>query len=300
MSNPAYWRPPLSAAKRLKVNPSSIQRPSYVCHQRAGLADAGNLSNQTSAATDELVNKQQSAEVAPSQPADRSLKHASMSKSQASQPPGFEHLGKLDPRTREFVYNMNLPPNVRSVYLRPLRRAPTHGIAVCDLQMRSYSVRNLEFFADFAMRAAYYLGLPAKGPVPLPQITERWTVPRGPFVHKKSQENFERKTLRRLIQIQDGHPEVVQAWLAYLEKRAYYGIGMKANVYEWESFDVTKKLDEDAKTIAEQAEETFANFGVRQAALERLEETLGDEPLQELLSPSDDVRREPKEISRSS
>jgi small subunit ribosomal protein S10 len=193
---------------------------------------------------------------------------------------------------------MNLPPNVQSVYLRPLRRAPTHGIPVCDLQMRSYSVRNLEFFADFAMRAAYYLGLPAKGPVPLPQITERWTVPRGPFVHKKSQENFERKTLRRLIQIQDGHPEVVQAWLAYLEKRAYYGIGMKANVWEWEEFDVAKKMDGNAEVVAEQTEETSSQFGVRDAALQRLEESLGKESLPELLTLSQDVRRHPKEIKR--
>lgn len=105
---------------------------------------------------------------------------------------------------------------------------------MCDLQLRTYSIRNLEFFADFAMRAAYYLGLAAKGPVPLPRITERWTVPRANFIFKKSQENFERVTMRRLIQIQDGHPQVVQAWLAFLAKHQYYGVGMKANVWQFE------------------------------------------------------------------
>jgi ribosomal protein S10 len=99
--------------------------------------------------------------------------------------------------------------------------------------MRSYSVRNLEFFADFALRAAYYLGLAASGPIPLPRIVERWTVPRGNFIHKKSQENFERRTVRRMIQIKDGNPETVEIWLAFLRKHAYYGIGMKANVYEF-------------------------------------------------------------------
>jgi small subunit ribosomal protein S10 len=117
-------------------------------------------------------------------------------------------------------------------------------------------------------------------------------------VHKKSQENFERKTLRRLIQIQDGHPEVVQAWLAYLEKRAYYGIGMKANVWEWEEFDVAKKMDGNADVVAEQTEETFSQFGVRDAALQRLEKSLGKESLPELLTLSQDVRRHPKEIKR--
>jgi ribosomal protein S10 len=104
----------------------------------------------------------------------------------------------------------------------------------CDLQLRSYSVRNVEFMADFAMRAAYYLGLPASGPTPLPKIIERWTMPRSNFVHKKSQENFERITLRRLVQIQDGHPETVQVWLAFLRKHAFYGVGMKANVWQHE------------------------------------------------------------------
>lgn len=133
-----------------------------------------------------------------------------------------------------------------------------------DLQLRSYSVRNLEFFADFALRAAYYLNLPAKGPVPLPRITERWTVPRSNFVHKKSQENFERITMRRLIQIQDGHPEVVQIWLGFLQKYAYYGVGMKANVWEYSSLDVAKEMDANADKLKETVDKRFALFGKRQ------------------------------------
>jgi len=58
-------------------------------------------------------------------------------------------------------------------------------------------------------------------------------VPKGVFVHKKSQENFERRTVRRLIQIKDGHAESVELWLAFLRKHAYYGVGMKANVFEF-------------------------------------------------------------------
>ena len=53
-------------------------------------------------------------------------------------------------------------------------------------------------------------------------------------MHKKSQENFERITMRRLIQIHDGHPETVEIWLAFIRKHAYYGVGMKANVWEYE------------------------------------------------------------------
>jgi ribosomal protein S10 len=88
--------------------------------------------------------------------------------------------------------------------------------------------------ADFAMRAAYYAKLPASGPVPLPKRVERWTVPRGNFVHKKSQENFERITYKRLIRIKDGNPETVELWLAFLKQHQYHGVGMKANVWGWD------------------------------------------------------------------
>merc|ERR1712000_805707 len=113
--------------------------------------------------------------------------------------------------------NLRHPRSVQALHLKPLKREAEHGIPSCD----------------FALRAAYYLGLPAYGPVPLPRITQRWTVPRSHFIFKKSQENFERITLRRLIQIKDGNPETVQLWLAYLRKHQYYGIGMKANMWEF-------------------------------------------------------------------
>ena len=163
--------------------------------------------------------------------------------------------------------------------MTPLKRTPTHGIPVCDLQLRSYSVRNLELFADFCLRAAYYLNLPAKGPVPLPKITERWTVPRGNFVHKKSQENFERVTVRRLVQIQDGHPETVALWLAYIQKNRYYGVGMKANVFEHGGLEVGKDMDAEAKKIAQAVGEKLSLIGGGdKIANEELEGMIHDEP----------------------
>jgi small subunit ribosomal protein S10 len=162
------------------------------------------------------------------------------------------------------------PVNIQAIHLRPLRRAPIHGNPVCDLQLRSYSIRNLQFFADFAMRAAYYLGLPARGPVPLPRITERWTVPRSNFIFKKSQENFERITLRRLIQIQDGHPDVVKVWLVFLQKHAYHGIGMKANIWEYETL-------EDALKVGKKIEEGDVDGRKDAPMLKKIEEILGSE-----------------------
>ncbi|TID02647.1 37S ribosomal protein S10, mitochondrial [Colletotrichum higginsianum] len=153
------------------------------------------------------------------------------------------------------------PRSIQALYLQPLRREAEYGIPSCDLQLRSYSLRNLEFFADFALRAAYYLKLPAFGPVPLPRITERWTVPRSSFIFKKSQENFERVTLRRLVQIRDGNPETVQLWLAFLQKHAYYGIGMKANVWDFDKLGVGKTMDTIDQAAGEVIESKWSHLG---------------------------------------
>ncbi|KAI8667440.1 30S ribosomal protein S10 [Fusarium sp. Ph1] len=175
------------------------------------------------------------------------------------------------------------PRALEALHLKPLKREAEHGIPSCDLQLRSYSVQPLEFFSDFALRAAYYLGLPAYGPVPLPRITERWTVPRSNFIFKKSQENFERKTLRRLIQIRDGNPETVQIWLAYLRKHQYYGVGMKANVWEFSELGVGKKMDALPEADQGQIEAKWAHLGQTKTigTVEKVEELLSQRRFRE-------------------
>ncbi|KAI1805866.1 ribosomal protein S10 [Daldinia bambusicola] len=181
-----------------------------------------------------------------------------------------------DPREANEV---RLPRAVQALYLQPLRREAEYGVPSCDLQLRSFSIPNLEFFCDFALRAAYYLNLPAFGPIPLPKIVERWTVPRSHFIFKKSQENFERITRRRLIQIRDGHPETVQIWLAYLQKHAYYGIGMKANVWEFDSLGTGKKADAQEKSLQQIVEQKMETFGRDKtpATVEKVKELLASE-----------------------
>jgi tryptophanyl-tRNA synthetase len=153
-----------------------------------------------------------------------------------------------------------MPRALEALYLKPLRREVEYGVPSCNLQLRSYSVRNLEFFCDFALRAAYYLGLPAFGPVPLPRKVQRWTVPKSTFIFKKSQENFERITLRRMIQIRDGNPETVQLWLAFLQKHAYYGIGMKANVWEFSKLGVGKEMDKSLEQTEKLMEDKWEHL----------------------------------------
>ncbi|GMF02476.1 unnamed protein product [[Candida] boidinii] len=83
----------------------------------------------------------------------------------------------------------------------------------------------LDFFCDFALRAAYYLGVPTTGPEPLPTRREGWNVNRAPFVNAESKENFERRTHSRLIKFWDSNSEVVDLWLGFLKKNSVWGVG---------------------------------------------------------------------------
>lgn len=80
---------------------------------------------------------------------------------------------------------------------------------------------------EFARRAAHALKIPVGAPASLPISTELLTVPRGPFVHKKSQENFWRRTHRRAVKVWDADEKVVQVWLEYLRQNPIPGVGIK-------------------------------------------------------------------------
>lgn len=50
-------------------------------------------------------------------------------------------------------------------------------------------------------------------------------------MHKKSQENFERRTYKRVIKVWDADVEVVEKWLHFLRIHGMAGVGMRAEVF---------------------------------------------------------------------
>jgi small subunit ribosomal protein S10 len=64
------------------------------------------------------------------------------------------------------------------------------------------------------------------GPIPLPTSIRKFTVLRGPHVDKKSREQFEIRTHRRLIDIIDPTPQTVDA-LMKLELSAGIDVELK-------------------------------------------------------------------------
>jgi hypothetical protein len=75
----------------------------------------------------------------------------------------------------------------------------------------------------------------------LPRTKELITVLKGPFVHKKAQENFERRHYHREIRLYNANKQVVDLYLRYLKRNGIAGVGMRAKVHEYVQYGFAGK-----------------------------------------------------------
>ena len=71
------------------------------------------------------------------------------------------------------------------------------------IRLKAYDHRVLDQSAQRIVETAERTGARVVGPVPLPTRTERFTVMRSSFIDKDSQEHFEIRTHKRLIDVLD-------------------------------------------------------------------------------------------------
>ncbi|NDJ62726.1 MAG: 30S ribosomal protein S10 [Chloroflexi bacterium] len=69
------------------------------------------------------------------------------------------------------------------------------------IRLKAYDHRVLDQSAQRIVETAERTGARVVGPVPLPTRIERFTVRRSPFIDKDSQEHFEIRTHKRLIDV---------------------------------------------------------------------------------------------------
>ncbi len=79
------------------------------------------------------------------------------------------------------------------------------------IRLKAFDHAVIDTAAADIVRTAEKTGAAVTGPIPLPTKTQRWTVLRSPHVDKKSREQFELKTHKRLIDINDSRPQTVDA-----------------------------------------------------------------------------------------
>jgi small subunit ribosomal protein S10 len=71
------------------------------------------------------------------------------------------------------------------------------------IRLKAYDHRVLDQSAQRIVETAERTGARVVGPVPLPTQRERFTVRRSSFIDKDSQEHFEIRTHKRLIEVLD-------------------------------------------------------------------------------------------------
>lgn len=95
-----------------------------------------------------------------------------------------------------------------------------------SIRLESYDYEALDRAARDIVENAKRTGARVAGPVPLPTKIERYTVLRSPHVDKKSREQFEIRTHKRLIVIADSNTNTVPA-IDKVEIPAGVSISMK-------------------------------------------------------------------------
>jgi small subunit ribosomal protein S10 len=79
------------------------------------------------------------------------------------------------------------------------------------IRLQAYDHAVLDHSAKEIVNTAKRTGAQVRGPVPLPRNIQRFTVNRSPHIDKKSREQFEIRTHKRLIDIVEPTPQTVDA-----------------------------------------------------------------------------------------
>ncbi len=79
------------------------------------------------------------------------------------------------------------------------------------IRLKAFDHRVLDQSTSEIVDTAKRTGAQVRGPIPLPTRIEKYTVLRSPHIDKKSREQFEIRTHRRLLDIIDPTPQTVDA-----------------------------------------------------------------------------------------
>jgi small subunit ribosomal protein S10 len=79
------------------------------------------------------------------------------------------------------------------------------------IRLKAFDHKILDQSAKQIVEAAERTGAQVAGPVPLPTKIEKYSVNRSPFIDKDSQEQFEIRTHKRLIDVLDPSQQTINA-----------------------------------------------------------------------------------------
>ena len=79
------------------------------------------------------------------------------------------------------------------------------------IRLRAFDHRVLDTSSKEIVNTAKRTGAQVRGPVPMPNRIKKFCVIRSPHVNKNSQEQFEMRTHKRLMDIEDPTPQTIDA-----------------------------------------------------------------------------------------
>ena len=79
------------------------------------------------------------------------------------------------------------------------------------IKLKAFDYRVLDTCVQELVQTAKSTGAQVRGPIPLPNKIEKYTVLRGPHIDKKSREQMEIRTHKRVIDIIDPSMQTVDA-----------------------------------------------------------------------------------------
>lgn len=82
------------------------------------------------------------------------------------------------------------------------------------IKLRAYDHKVIDNSARQIVETALRYGSEISGPIPLPTETYKYTVNRSSFIHKDAREQFEMRIHKRLIDILNPNPKVIDALMS--------------------------------------------------------------------------------------
>ena len=79
------------------------------------------------------------------------------------------------------------------------------------IKLKAYDHKLLDWSVGEIVDTTKRTGARVIGPIPLPTVRNRWTVLRSPHVDKKSREQFEMRTHKRILEMLEPTPQTVDA-----------------------------------------------------------------------------------------
>jgi small subunit ribosomal protein S10 len=96
------------------------------------------------------------------------------------------------------------------------------------IRLRAYDHKLLDKSASEIVNTVRRTGATVRGPIPLPTRINKYTVLRGPHIDKKSREQFEIRTHKRLLDILEPTQDTIDA-LMKLDLSAGVDVEIKLN-----------------------------------------------------------------------